>query len=63
MSEHDIYAAALSLQDEFGDRAIDIAAERADKHLCRGEMRAAERWVRIGEAIEHLEARTSYMVH
>ena len=63
MSEHDIYAAALSLQDEFGDRAIDIAAERADKHLCTGDFKGSERWIRIGETLELIEVRASRLVH
>lgn len=63
MSEGEIIVAALALQREFGDNAIDVAAARADKCLCKGELRESERWIRIGETLELIEAGPSRMVH
>ena len=63
MSAREIYTAALALQHEFGDKAIDVAVARADKHLCKGELRESERWIQIGETLEQIKASSSRMVH
>ena len=59
----DAYAAALVLQSEYGDKAAEVASERADKCLVKGDTKGSERWSRIAVMIEHIEASANHSVH
>jgi hypothetical protein len=57
ISDRDVWAAALLMARRYKDDAQLEAAQRADQLLEEGDMAGAERWHRILNAIERLQAK------
>ncbi len=54
--EHELWACALHVEKEHGDRAPDFIAERVRTLAMAGDMLGVERWKAIAEKFDQLRA-------
>jgi len=61
MNSNDIAATADFFVDQYGDRAADIALERAKEALVRGDDAGQDQWIRVLRRVRFMQSGFSWV--